>query len=62
MPGKMPNPTTRREKWSMTTATYLDTLSVRYNEKRHREMKTVYRKAYDALHSRLHEGDQAHGH
>ena len=46
----------------MTTATYLDTLSVRYHEKRHRETKAVYRKAYDALHSRLHEGDRAHGH
>ena len=33
--------------------TYLDTLSVRYDEKRHREMKAIYRQAHDALHARM---------
>jgi hypothetical protein len=33
--------------------TYLDTLSVRYSEKRHREMKAVYRKAIAALRARM---------
>jgi len=33
--------------------TYLDTLSVRYNERRHREMKAIYREAHDALHARM---------
>jgi len=33
--------------------TYLDTLSVRYSEKRHREMKAIYRKAREALRSRM---------
>jgi len=33
--------------------TYLDTLSVRYSEQRHREMKAVYRKAQAALRARM---------
>jgi hypothetical protein len=33
--------------------TYLDTLSVRYSEQRHREMKAVYRKAMAALRARM---------
>ena len=42
--------------------THLETLSVRYDEHRHRQMKAVYEKARDALHARLHGGGQAHGH
>jgi len=42
--------------------TYLDTLSVRYDEERHKAMKAVYNKAHDALYSRLHEGGCEHGH
>jgi hypothetical protein len=38
--------------------TYLDTLSVRYDEERHRKMKAVYQRAKAHLHARLH----AHGH
>jgi len=38
--------------------TYLDTLSVRYNEQRHRKMKAVYQRAQALLHARMH----AHGH
>lgn len=34
--------------------TYLDTLSVRYDERRHREMKAVYQHARDHLQGRLH--------
>jgi len=34
--------------------TYLDTLSVRYDDERHREMKAVYRHARDHLLGRLH--------
>ncbi|HUU43684.1 MAG TPA: hypothetical protein VMX57_07885, partial [Planctomycetota bacterium] len=40
--------------------TYLDTLSVRYDEKRHREMKAIYRQAHDLLHDRM--VDHAHAH
>ena len=40
--------------------TYLDTLSVRYDEKRHREMKAIYKSAHDALHARM--SDHAHDH
>ena len=38
--------------------TYLDTLSVRYNEERHRKMKAVYERAKSHLEGRMH----AHGH
>ena len=38
--------------------TYLDTLSVRYNEERHRKMKAIYQRAQALLHARMH----AHGH
>jgi hypothetical protein len=38
--------------------TYLDTLSVRYDEERHRKMKAVYERAKAAIHARMH----AHGH
>jgi hypothetical protein len=38
--------------------TYLDTLSVRYEEERHREMKAIFEKTKQALHNRLHQ----HGH
>jgi hypothetical protein len=38
--------------------TYLDTLSVRYNEERHRKMKAVYVRAKSHLEGRMH----AHGH
>ncbi len=34
--------------------TYLDTLSVRYEEERHRQMKAIYRKARNQLEQRLH--------
>jgi len=40
--------------------TYLDTLSVRYDEKRHREMKAIYQHAKAHLEGRLH--DHSHGH
>ena len=40
--------------------TYLDTLSVRYNEKRHREMKAIYQSAHDLLHQKM--GDHGHTH
>ena len=40
--------------------TYLDTLSVRYNAKRHREMKAIYRQTHDLLHARM--GAHAHNH
>ena len=35
--------------------TYLDTLSVRYDEKRHREMKAVFEKARARLTNRMHQ-------
>jgi hypothetical protein len=38
--------------------TYLDTLSIRYDEERHRAMKAMFEKARERLHGRLH----AHGH
>jgi hypothetical protein len=40
--------------------TYLDTLSVRYNEKRHREMKAIFEKTKQALHRKLHQHGQGH--
>jgi hypothetical protein len=42
--------------------TYLDTLSVRYDEKRHRQMKAVFQRAQAHLHARLHAHGHAHEH
>lgn len=42
--------------------TYLDTLSIRYDEERHRAMKAMFEKARERLHSRLHAHSQAHSH
>jgi len=42
--------------------TYLDTLSVRYNEERHRKMKAVYQRAKALLHARMHAHGHQHGH
>ena len=40
--------------------TYLDTLSVRYDEKRHREMKAIYQHAKSHLEGRLHNHGGGH--
>ena len=40
--------------------TYLDTLSVRYDEKRHKKMKAVYQQAKAVLHAKLHSHVHAH--
>ncbi len=40
--------------------TYLDTLSVRYNEKRHREMKAIYEHAKAHLERRMHNHGHSH--
>ena len=40
--------------------TYLDTLSVRYDEKRHREMKAIYQHAKTHLEGRLHSHQASH--
>ncbi len=42
--------------------TYLDTLSVRYDEARHRRMKAVYEKARARIHEQMHRHSRAHGH
>jgi hypothetical protein len=42
--------------------TYLDTLSVRYEEKRHREMKAIIERTKKSLHDRMHQHGQGHGH
>jgi len=42
--------------------TYLNTLSVRYEEKRHREMKAIFEKTKRDLHTRLHQHGQGHKH
>jgi len=44
--------------------TYLDTLSVRYDEKRHREMKAIFEKARARLTERVHQHGRSgpHGH
>jgi len=42
--------------------TYLDTLSVRYDEERHRKMKAIFERARALLHSRLHAHGAAHDH
>jgi hypothetical protein len=42
--------------------TYLDTLSVRYDEARHRKMKAVFQKAKAHIHARMHAHGQGHSH
>jgi hypothetical protein len=42
--------------------TYLDTLSVRYDEERHRRMKAVYGRARARIHERLHRRSGTHDH
>ncbi len=42
--------------------TYLDTLSVRYDEQRHNAIKAIYRAAQTELHARMHAHGGAHGH
>ncbi len=42
--------------------TYLDTLSVRYDEERHRKMKAVYQRAQALLHARMHAHGPGHHH
>lgn len=42
--------------------TYLDTLSVRYEEERHRQMKAIFNKARAKIHAKLHASGRAHGH
>ncbi|MGD8237964.1 MAG: CehA/McbA family metallohydrolase [Armatimonadota bacterium] len=40
--------------------TWLDTLSVRYDERRHRQLKAVFRRAQRELHRRMHEAGHPH--
>ena len=40
--------------------TWLDTLSVRYDERRHRQLKAIFRRAKNELHRRMHEAGQPH--
>jgi len=42
--------------------TYLDTLSVRYDEARHKKVKAMFQRAQAALHARLHAHGEGHGH
>jgi len=42
--------------------TYLDTLSVRYDEERHRKMKAVYQRAAAAIHAKMHAHGHSHSH
>ena len=42
--------------------TYLDTLSVRFDEKRHRAMKAIFEKARKAIHQKMHQHGVGHGH
>ena len=42
--------------------TYLDTLSVRYDEKRHREMKAIFEESRKELEGRVDEHGHGHGH
>jgi len=41
--------------------TYLDTLSVRYDEERHRRIKAVYERAKAKIHQQMHKHSDAHG-
>ena len=41
--------------------TWLDTLSVRYDERRHRQLKAVFRAARAKIETRLHNHAHAHG-